>query len=318
MKKIINSIIDNKIIQAIVIIIAIAGASVWICNIIYSNKIDLIESYYEAKLIKCNDGFASIQRSMIDGKADYFDLNSILVESDENIDNRNEKRYFETDEFYALEDSSYWQFNLGDEFEQMIARSSTTGEIALRKLQAANDIPQTIYQWKGKDVYEISDFLLAGRKIETYFNDRIMFQRMNIDSLFLFGVALGDLEENLTERAEFEEDMKRSFISSAIFDMIYMANYLSDNAQSENKRLSYEIQNIQKQNNSLYVRIQITFYDLTVKGKLRSKFYYVNEMISWIDTNSIYVLNISSPSFEKLNINPEVSRWLNNFKIIRD
>lgn len=78
----------------------------------HTERIRNLELNYQTKLDECNNTVSSINRGLDNDPNMYFNVKKVFVKSTDKLEDASKLKFYNTDEFYTLSDSSYWKHQI--------------------------------------------------------------------------------------------------------------------------------------------------------------------------------------------------------------
>jgi hypothetical protein len=276
----------------------------------HTERIKSLELNYQTKLDECNNAISSINRGLANEPDMYLNVKKIFVKSTDKLPDASKLIFYNTDEFYALSDSSYWKHKMintyvaGQDFSNEDKKDTAKIMRALRKHRSR------VHYWSGGRVFNVMESSLFVNANMPLVNTSLQVEKINIDTLAVLNAEARDPDHI----EEFKIWAKKQMLSNSILMFI-------DNQRATAKffpEMSYEIQDIQVQNDFVYVKAISTIKKQIIDYKTLENFYLKSETIGLYKNNYLYIITIVEPVIDKMSSDPEITKWLNCLKIIVD
>jgi hypothetical protein len=165
-----------------------------------------------------------------------------------------------------------------------------------------------VHYWNGGKVYTIQNSSMVDSLGYRSINTSISFEKVNIDTLAIINAEAQ--EPGHTE--EFKRFYKKQGLMSTLLFFIDQVRV----ATSSFPEASFEIQDIQAQDDFIYLKAIFLFKNVTINDNKIENFYLKSESFGLLNNNDIYVISIYEPVTDILYSDPEITKWLNNLKIV--
>ena len=294
------------------IFIAVTSVSLTfgVMSFFHSQNQKILEHNYQIEIDKCNSIISSINRGIKEGNDTYFNVKNVFIKSSERLNNSLDFNYYSKEEFYTLSDSSYWTHETFKESELAVAQSLTQNKDLTNVTKALEKHDNKIHMWMGIETYTIENSSIFENISVTEFGSIITFQKIHIDSVSTIVTDVIDYKDL--------EEYKKWYRKHGLVNLIMSLMEQSKTTSKLHKEAVFEIQDIQKQDNFIYLRSITTINNLIVNTRWSNKFYIQTEAIGLLSNNYIYLINIIDPKMDKLSNNPEITKWLHNLRIVFD
>lgn len=288
-------------------------------------KSELREIQYKNIIEDFNTRLASVDRGISGEK--YFDVRKLLVSKSELPKVSEKLKLFAEDGFYATADTSELSFSKTTELKLQTAITGLDSfEINPEFIKLSNQTP--IYMWRAKSSLSVQN---AG-SIKSLFQFMIIeripinafagLMRSSFDTAAIksviekhdYSMSLAQYEDTLTMRNDkmFRGDIVGTNLAISLFDHLQ---------QSITMQSRFEILNLQKVGNVLYMQSLETLNDATISGKLFSKYYIREETIYLSTSKDLYLIQIYTPSDDPIargKAYAESTKWLSQIAILED
>jgi hypothetical protein len=295
-------------------IITVVGITYSIINYYNQQRMTELSNKYELELLNCKSEVASIQRGIKDNDKFIFFYDNIFTNKNSNIDISTHKYYIK-DEFYTQLDSSYWKTNIENESRMFNFQTiKDDGSISQEFSDVVKKNVGNLYFWVGKDAFRYSDLHLPGIGITTdNIYPYIVFQKTAFDKLGNIAYfKKEDTSNSINNPDEFLAEFKSTTFTTLIVNYIYQQM----GTLEMYGKAKFELLDIKKENDFLYIKSLIVVENPKINNKVIDKFFIQNEFILLSTNSYLYGIVISYPKFDRLSTNPEITKWLNNLKII--
>lgn len=285
-----------------------------VLQFLHTERISSLELNYQTKLDECNNAISSINRGLGNDAQAYFNVKKVFVKSTDKLEDASKLKFYNTDEFYTLSDSNYWKHEISYSFEGVEHNSKIDREFNKRdyskEIEVLKKHKSKIHLWIGGKNFIIQNSSIFESKNGIDISTSLGFQKTNVDSLAIMDAEIK--EPGHTE--EFKKWYKKEGLIICLLTFIDQQTIFAK-AYPET---SFEIQDIQIQDNFIYSRTITTIKNALINYKKLENFYIKSETIGLLKNNDIYIITIVEPVSDILRSDPEITKWLNCLKIIVD
>jgi hypothetical protein len=274
----------------------------------HSERIKNLELIYQKQLDECNNLITSINRGLGSGTDLYFNVNQVFVRSSDKLNNASQLLYFNSDEFYALADSSYWKHILMDTYVSAIEFSKLDNMDRSEAIETLKRHKASVHFWIGGKTFSVQNSRMFDSLGYKSINTSISVEKVNIDTLALLNAEAQ--QPGYTE--EFKEFYRKQGLMTSFLFFIDQQRIIT----SRFPEVSFEIQDIQTQENFIYLKAISRLKNLIIDGEQRENFYMKYESFGLLNNDDLYNITIVEPVTDILYSDPEVTKWLNSLKIV--
>ena len=139
-------------------------------------------------------------------------------------------------------------------------------------------------------------------------NTSISVEKVNIDTLALLNAEAQ--QPGYTE--EFKKFYRKQGLMTTFLFFIDQQRIIT----SSFPEVSFEIQDIQAQEKFIYLRAVSRLKNLIINGVPRENFYMKYESFGLLNNDDLYSITIVEPVEDILYSDPEITKWLNNLRIV--
>jgi hypothetical protein len=274
----------------------------------HSERIKDIESSYQRKLDECNNTLTSINRGLAGNTKIYFNVSRAFVKATDKLEDASKLIFYNSDEFYALADSSHWKHKLVNTYVSAMDFSKLDKMDRSKAIEILKKHKSKIHFWEGGKLYKIQKSKFLDSLGYGLINTSISVEKANIDTLALLNAEAQ--QPGHTE--EFKKFYRKQGLMSTFLFFIEQQRLIT----SRFPEVSFEIQDIQSQDKFLYLNAISQLKNIIVNGEHKENFYLKYESFGLLNENDIYIITIVEPVTDPLYSDPEITRWLNSLKII--
>ena len=285
-------------------------ATFGVLQFLHNEKIKNLELQFQTKLDECNNTISSIKIGLGNDPKLYFNVKKVFVKSTDRLEDASKLKFYNSDEFYTLADSSYWKHSIGYSYEGAKQYSKLEKRDYTKQIEVLKKHLSKVHFWEGGKVYKVQRSSVFESTGNLGVMSSIGLEKMNIDSLATMNAEAqepGHIEE-------FKIWYKKQGLVNALITFIdqqrIVAKYYPET--------SFEIQDIRIEDEFIFLKAISIVKNALINDKLMENFYIRSETIGLLNKNIIYVITIVEPITDKLSSNPEITKWLNNLKIITD
>lgn len=310
-----NERINNNIFSIVIgIIIVTVGVTFSVVNYFYQQTKENLINKYETELINCNSDISFINRGVKDNEALIFNYNDVFVDKNSSLINTSKLQFHSNEEFYTQSDTSYWKYENTNESDVAIFQQlNEEGEISLKLFNAIKRSKNKLHFWLGNDYHVLNNVNILGNWGVVKFTPSITFQKASIDSLskIAYSLEMPD-SNNIRVKGNYLMEFRSKVFTNLILSFLFQQKSLLNSYDNA----VLELLDIQKQNDFIYIRTLTILNNPKVDNKMVEKFYNQTELICLVRNNYLYQIIIQDPKLDRLSINPEITKWLSNLKII--
>lgn len=289
-------------------IIIVVGITFGVLQFFHNERITNLELSFQRKLDECNDAISSINRGLSNDAHAYFNVRKVFVKSSDKLEDASKLKFYNSDEFYTLSDSSYWKHLMINTYVTARDFSQIDKKDRSKEIEVLKKHRSKVHYWNGGKVYTIQNSSMVDSLGYRSINTSISFEKVNIDTLAIINAEAQ--EPGHTE--EFKRFYKKQGLMSTLLFFIDQVRV----ATSSFPEASFEIQDIQAQDDFIYLKAIFLFKNVTINDNKIENFYLKSESFGLLNNNDIYVISIYEPVTDILYSDPEITKWLNNLKIV--
>jgi hypothetical protein len=301
--------IENNIgIVLLGIVIMSGGITFSVSRFFQHEKLTNLELSYQRKLDECNNAITSINRGVSDDARSYFNIKKVFVKSSDKLDDASKLKFYNSEEFYALLDSSYWKHIMINTFVSAQELSKLDKIDRLKAIESLKKHRSRVHYWSGGKTYTIQNSSMFDSLGNKSIITNISIEKVNIDTL-----ALLNAEANKPGHTEeFKKFYRKQGLMSLLLFFIDQQRIIT----SKFPEVSFDIQDIQTQDKFIYLKAISQFKNVTINGEKKENFYVKSETFGLLNNDDIYNISIVEPVTDILNSDPEITKWLSSLKII--
>lgn len=273
---------------------------------LFNEKIENIKLSYQIKIDECNNTLSSINRGIGKNADLIFNVQQFFVKSSDILKNASKLKYYNSEQFYTLADSSYWEHSTKYTYEMAKAYGKLDKKDYSTLIKTLKRHKAKIHYWNGGDYY-----CVQGDSILPFcLNTTLGIEKLHIDSLALQSAEV----ENSDDIGAHKTWVKKQILSTTLLTFVNQQSLVAKNFPAT----IFEIQDLRCETNFIYLKSLSTIKNIFVNNTRLSNFYIKSETIGLLCNDYVYVITIVDPLIDKLGNNPEINKWLNNLKIIID
>jgi len=298
----------NILVYSISVVIVTVGITFKVLQFFHNENLKNIEHIYQTKLDECNNTISSINRGLGNDAQRYFNVKKVFVKSTDKLGDASKLKFYNSDEFYALSDSSYWKHSSGYSYtdgEEYSKLDKINRDKIIAVLKKHHNI---VHFWFGGKNYKIEKSSIYDSLGSQRATTSIAFEKINVDSLAIQNAETqeaGHIEEFKIWYKK--EGLVNTLLSFIVQQRAYSYYY---------KETSFDIQDMQIQDDFIYLRAISTIKNSIIDDKKLENFYIKSESIGLLKNGNVYLITIVEPVTDILSSDPEITKWLNSLKII--
>lgn len=271
-------------------------------------KISNLDSSYKRKLDECKDAISSINRGLNDDVQSYFNIKKVFVKSSDKLEDASKLKFYNSEEFYALLDSSYWKHIMINTYISAQEFSKLDKIDRLKSIESLKKHRSKVHYWSGGKTYTVQNSSMFDSLGYKSINTSISVEKLNIDTLALLNAEAQ--EPGHTE--EFKKFYRKQGLMSTFLFYIDQQRIIT----SKFPEVSFNIQDIQTQDKFIYLKAMSQFKNAIINGEKKENFYLKSESFGLLNNDDIYCISIFEPVTDILYSDPEITKWLSCLKII--
>jgi hypothetical protein len=301
--------IENNIGVALLgIVITSVGITFGVLQFFQHEKISNLELSYQKKLDECNNAISSINRGLSDDAQTYFNIKKVFVKSSDKLEDASKLKFYNSEEFYALLDSSYWKHIMINTYVSAQEFSKLDKTDRLKAIESLKKHRSKVHYWSGGKTYTVQNSSMFDSLGYKSINTSISVEKVNIDTLALLNAEAQ--ESGHTE--EFKKFYRKQGLMSTLLFFIDQQRIIT----SKFPEVTFNIQDIQTQDKFIYLKAISQFKNVTINGEKKENFYLKSESFGLLNNDDIYCISIFEPVTDILYSDPEITKWLSCLKII--
>jgi hypothetical protein len=290
------------------IVITSVGLTLGVLQFFQHEKISNLEFSYQRKLDECNNAISSINRGLSDDAQSYFNIKKVFVNPFSKLENASKLIFYNSEEFYALLDSSYWKHEMINTYISAQEYSKLDKKDRSKAIESLKKHRSKVHYWSGGKVYTIQNSSMFDSLGYRSINISISFEKVNIDTLALINAEA----QEPWHTEEFKKFYRKQGLMSILLFFIDQQRIIT----SKFPEVSFNIQDIQTQDRFIYLKAISQFKNVIVNGEKKENFYLKSESFGLLNNDDIYTISIIEPVTDILNSDPEITKWLSSLKII--
>lgn len=334
---------ESPLVSLVVTLIAIGSTTFGFVQYFAALREHRLNEKHALEVESLKAEIASFKLSLTDQEA--FDLKSLVLKIGDSNSVPASSQFFADDSFYAVRSTDHWNYQMSSESDYYKQANIELG-MGEAVEQAAKQA--LVHVWKADDPIMIG----VGDGEIIRLQPSILVQRMDDRKL---AMALGINPNELATNRQFD---RQDFVSTSAAPVgeTYndVAQYRSDkNPAAKNpmesvfhalredrtgkyfqlfsfqqfqaslisESLHYSLNRVQKSGDMLYAQSSTRFDDAMVDGRRRDRYYLHQEDFFIADQNQVYLIRMTVPSSEPVvgqNQRAEMTRWIQQFRIVRD
>ena len=315
---------QNPIISLIVLSLILVSGAIGVMQYFHNKEINIIERQDQLKIDELNSKLSSIKRGI--GKSDYFDIRQLFISKDDIKNIPQNLKYFGSDQFYALKKLKGFTYKKYSYPELLKAEKGIDPPEIYKKLYGN----QYIHRWASNDkihvesiegLDNISPKISVQKLLKKDLRGMLgaLFHRVNIGKMLNDYLEKNKLTEGKFDSSDVEKNLENMYDGN--WTAILLENYLTQalTIPSLNSNAEYELLNINKVGNLLYVQGLTTLKNVKVNEVKYNTYYLRDELIITSNINEVYTISTSVPSADPSTRDEHfeaVTDWLSNFKMI--
>jgi hypothetical protein len=291
-------------------VIATVVITFGVLQFFHTERIKSLELNYQTKLDECNNAISSINRGLDNDPKMYFNVKKVFVKSTDKLEDASKLIFYNTDEIYTLSDSSYWKHQMINTYIAAQDYSKFDKKDRAKSIAVLKKHRSRLHYWSGGRVFTVKNSSLFENMEYAAISTSLTVEKLNIDTL----ATLNAEAQEPGYKEEFKVWAKKQGLSNALLFFI--------DQQRVGAKLypetSYEIQDIQIQNDFIYLKAISIVKNAIINEKVLDNFYVKSEAIGLYRNSFLYIITIVEPVTDKMSSDPEITKWLNCLKIIID
>jgi hypothetical protein len=288
------------------IVITTIGLTSSILIFLLNDRIENIKLSYQNKLDECSNTLSSINRGIGKDADLMFNIQQVFVNSSDILKNASKLKYYNSEQFYTLADSSYWVHSTMYTHEMARAYGKLDKKDYSTLIKTLKQHKAKIHYWNGGDYY-----CVQGDSIFPFcLNTTLGIEKFHIDSLALQSAEV----ENSDDIGAHKTWVKKQILSMTLLTFVNQQSLVAKNFPAT----IFEIQDLRCEANFIYLKSILTVKNIVVNKTRQTNFYIRSETIGLLCNDYVYVITIVDPLMDKLGSNSEINKWLNNLRIIID
>lgn len=298
----------NPLRYLVVTIITTVAITFAVLQFLHNEKITNLELTYQRNLDKCNNTISSINRGLSDNAQSYFNVKKVFVKSSDKLEDASILKFYNSEEFYTLLDSSYWKHIMIDTYVSAQEFSKLDKIDRSKAIKSLKKHRSKVHYWIGGKTYSVQNSRMFDSLGYKSINTSISVEKVNIDTLALLNAEAQ--QPGHTE--EFKKFHRKQGLMTTFLFFIDQQRIIT----SKFPEVSFEIQDIQSQDNFIYLKAISQFKNIVINGEKKENFYLKSESFGLLNNNDLYCISIFEPVTDILYSDPEITKWLNSLKII--
>jgi hypothetical protein len=195
----------------------------------------------------------------------YFNVKKVFVKSTDRLEDASKLKFYNTDEFYALSDSSYWRHQMINTYVAAQDYSKLDKKDRAKFIAVLKKHRSRVHYWSGGRMFKVKNSSLFENLEYAGIETSLAVEKINIDTL----TTLNAEAQEPGHKEEFKVWVKKQGLSNTLL-------YFIDQQRQGAKlypETSYEIQDIQIQNDFIYLKALSTIKNAIIDNKVLENFY---------------------------------------------
>lgn len=314
----------NPFISLIIVSLVIVSGVIAVLQYFHSKEISILEKQNLLKIDELNSKLSSIKRGI--GDSDYFDIRQLFITKDDMKSVSQNLLYYESDQFYAQSNLENFIYKKYSEPELFKYENDIEPPELFYKLYGS----MYIHQWVSNQemiVEGVNDLKKISARIRVHKRSKEdlkgmlgeLYHKVNVQNILKNYIEKNKLSDGEFDTLNINKNLENIYDGnwSAIFLDKYLTNSLT--LPTMNSNVEYELLNVNKVGNIIYVQGLTTLKDVNINGVKYNTYYLRDEVIIASNFKDVYIIRTLVPSSDPSTRNNYfnfITEWLSNFKII--
>lgn len=315
---------QNPFISLIIVSLAIVSVVIPVLQFFHSKEISILEKQNLLKIDELNSRLSSIKRGI--GDSDYFDIRKLFITKDDMKSVSQNLLYYESDQFYAPSNLNNFIYKKYSEPELLKYESDIEPPELFEKLYGS----MYVHQWVAnqelivdgvKNLKKISARIRVQKRSKEDLKGMLgeLFHKVNVQNILKNYIEKNKLTDGEFDTLSINENLENIYDGN--WSAIFLDNYLTKSLTlpTLNNNVEYELLNVNKVGNIIYVQGLTTLRNVIVNGIKYDSYYLRDELIIASNFRDVYTISTLVPSSDpstRNNYFNDITEWLSNFKII--